>query len=749
MRRIRNAAGALGVLCAMALAVLSGAATGSTLDVAAPEVPADGAPADGYQINQHPSSTVFEPAPGVIAGNPMADAVDGVDAKGNHTRSVLVSWQSNADVAAADSERTLIHSDDAGYTFPSAHAEGISGWYHKLRNGEILGVEFVPSKVIDSHRVQLLQKRSKDGGKSWRTEYGTFTTDKTLDPAKFNRGIRVDGDILQDPDGNLLLTYYTNNSGDAAGSAGIAISTDNGRSWQRRATVFQGTATRAYSEVGISWASNGDLVAVVRNQAGSTLEPLYTARSSDQGRTWSTPVPLPISTAFGEPAPPSAVMPVLHLLPNGVMTLTFGRPDNWLAISPDGLGHSFEQAQVTYANYPDQDTGAFQRSHGSSGNGTHVVVASNKILQVGDNCAPSWGCPATDAGFGVDNKYRIWKKFIDILSPGVGKIDLLGRYRAGTVKIETNMGATDRQLPGMGPTGAIDGSTDWASSAVRKGGFGHADYTLTLDKTYRLTKAGLSLHPGLPSSAVVQVSTDKKNWTTVVDTGSISSYALDYFPIDTVAVKFVRVSVTDPNRDRAGNAFLNEIELYSTSDSFENDAVDAAPRGYTDTIGATVTDVDTNGDGHALRLADAWKDKQAQASWVNEPAAEQGLSFRYTSMGYARTLGFAINGTAADGRTVPAYQLSQMSDGAIAWYDGKTWQKIAPAGSAPQKTWHSITVPATLTGAQVSLDGKAVGTVQPTTAGVTALNGHKFTTTGTAPTYDNFVIDDVDQSIPN
>lgn len=66
-------------------------------------------------------------------------------------------------------------------------------------------------------------------------------------------------------------------------------------------------------------------------------------------------------------------MPVLDLLPNGVMTLTFGRPGNWVAISPDGLGHSFEQAQVTYQNYPGQDTGAFQRFHGSGGNGAHVV----------------------------------------------------------------------------------------------------------------------------------------------------------------------------------------------------------------------------------------------------------------------------------------------------------------------------------------------------------------------------------------
>ena len=70
------------------------------------------------------------------------------------------------------------------------------------------------------------------------------------------------------------------------------------------------------------------------------------------------------------------------------MSLTFGRPDNWVAISPDGLGRSFEQAQVTYQNFPDQDTGAFQRTHGSSGNGASTVVASDRTLRVVTTARP-------------------------------------------------------------------------------------------------------------------------------------------------------------------------------------------------------------------------------------------------------------------------------------------------------------------------------------------------------------------------
>jgi hypothetical protein len=121
-----------------------------------------------------------------------------VDADGKPSRTLLLSWQANEDVASANSQRTLIRSVDRGYSFPSGHAEGISGFYRKLRDGDILGVEFIPAKVIDSHRVTLLQKRSKDGGRTWKTEYATFTTDKTFDTA-FDRGIRVHRDILEDP----------------------------------------------------------------------------------------------------------------------------------------------------------------------------------------------------------------------------------------------------------------------------------------------------------------------------------------------------------------------------------------------------------------------------------------------------------------------------------------------------------------------------------------------------------------------
>jgi hypothetical protein len=442
-------------------------------------------------------------------------------------------------------------------------------------------------------------------------------------------------------------------------------------------------------------------------------------------------------------------MPVLRLLPNGIMTLTFGRPDNWIAISPDGLGRKFGQAQTTYVNHPTV-VSSFQRFHGSSGNGAHAVVAANRVLVVGDNCAPSWGCPETDTGFQIDGDYRVWKKFVDVTGPGVGKIDLLGKYRKDQVKIDTNMDAHNPRLPEMNPLGAIDGSTDWASSAVRRTDEGTCRYTLTLDRTYTLTKAGLSLHPGNPAAATVEVSLDGETWTTVVKTGQVTSYAMRYFDVDKIEAKVVRVTVDDTSNNPASMVFLNEIELYSTVDSFENDPVNQPPRGYTDTVGATVTDFDVADSRHVMRLADAWNDKIAQAHWVSAAAPKQTLEFRVNSIGYARNFGFVTRGDTAAAKAVPAFQMNVGSDGSIGWYDAtaKKWNKLTGVNAVPQKQWHSIRVEATLTGAEVFLDGKSVGTAPPTTSGVTALTGHSFASSSTTSTYDHFLIDDVQQTNP-
>ena len=58
-------------------------------------------------------------------------------------------------------------------------------------------------------------------------------------------------------------------------------------------------------------------------------------------------------------------------------------------------------------------------------------------------------------------------------------------------------------------------------------------------------------------------------------------------------------------------------------------------------------------------------------------------------------------------------------------------------------------VEATLTGAEVFLDGESIATVPPSTPDLTALTGHQFASSGTSSQDDHFLIDDVQQSNPS
>jgi hypothetical protein len=68
---------------------------------------------------------------------------------------------------------------------------------------------------------------------------------------------------------------------------------------------------------------NGDLLCVMRTEGGG--EPLYQARSTDQGKTWSNPRQVGFD----------GVAPDLIVLENGVVACSFGRPGCHLVLSAD------------------------------------------------------------------------------------------------------------------------------------------------------------------------------------------------------------------------------------------------------------------------------------------------------------------------------------------------------------------------------------------------------------------------------
>jgi len=113
-------------------------------------------------------------------------------------------------------------------------------------------------------------------------------------------------------------------------------STDRGHTWRLRSIVANDRETM-YAEPFLAYAPNGDLLCTLRSTCRETKDsPLYLARSSDDGHTWSVP----------EQIAEVGVFPNILTLDCGVSVISFGRPGMWLMFSTDGAGRVWGQRQT-------------------------------------------------------------------------------------------------------------------------------------------------------------------------------------------------------------------------------------------------------------------------------------------------------------------------------------------------------------------------------------------------------------------
>jgi hypothetical protein len=115
-------------------------------------------------------------------------------------------------------------------------------------------------------------------------------------------------------------------------SSTLMVSTDNGRSFQRRATIATDRKGKdAMCEPRLALNARGELVCVIRRVVSGVQRPMMITYSKDAGRTWTKPRAL---FEFG-------VWPSLVSLECGVMALSFGRPGVHLSFSPNGGGRTW------------------------------------------------------------------------------------------------------------------------------------------------------------------------------------------------------------------------------------------------------------------------------------------------------------------------------------------------------------------------------------------------------------------------
>jgi len=144
--------------------------------------------------------------------------------------------------------------------------------------------------------------------------------------------------ILELPDGALLGIFNGARLGPdrtpyPKSQSYCLQSTDRGTTWR-----FHGVIARddnhplaGYTEPCVTVLPDDSLLAVLRTECAKT-GPMYLARSTDGGETWSEP----------EELWPFGVLPQLLTLENGVTVLAFGRPGVHLLFSRDGKGEAWE-----------------------------------------------------------------------------------------------------------------------------------------------------------------------------------------------------------------------------------------------------------------------------------------------------------------------------------------------------------------------------------------------------------------------
>lgn len=117
--------------------------------------------------------------------------------------------------------------------------------------------------------------RSTDGGATWSAEISMGD----LTGLGYNWVPYSNGDVLM-PNGDLLVPCFDNHGGGSTHWSFVAVSSDGGLTWSRRAWIAENYNETSFVAVG------NTLYAALRSDSNT----LWIAQSTDAGATWGTPV---------------------------------------------------------------------------------------------------------------------------------------------------------------------------------------------------------------------------------------------------------------------------------------------------------------------------------------------------------------------------------------------------------------------------------------------------------------------------
>jgi hypothetical protein len=674
-----------------------------------------------------------------------------VSNNGSITKKALICWQTSPDTIAITSSHTHTGSINEGATWdapaPVSHSAvgdlDLMGTVRRNTDGVLYSIPFFWAAGPDTV-AQLIYFTSTDDGANWtRHNDGRmhFRTNQKVGSFHFHRG------IIQDADGTMYAPAYgqwQNTDGSYNRIRTMLMkSTDGGANWWLVSDI-QYTSNLNYTETTIARCKDGSILAVMRNDPYA----LKYRRSTDNGVTWTTVTYLP-----GLPTTTVGVDPLLEMLPNGVLALSYGinldpggsayvRRDCYIAFSADGNGNNWTNNTVTFASGA---TPSLADKNESTGYTSIVPLRNNRFLQFSDR--GDWRYYGTNKN-PSPNPHSIWSKALEIVTNYKNRIDLKNKYGTGDIAISTDLTYVNPNQPQARIEGAFDANTDYWNGAFKAASTGYM--TIDLLKNTRINGLAICLLKGQPESATISYMADGGTSFTPIKTyTNATHHTVDYTAFSEVNARYIKVDLSAS----AGMVGLNEIVLYSSLDTYEDYAYGGVPDGYTASDAASPDFWVTEG---VVPLPSGYKSKRAL--FMND---DDGANKELSKVGYAvsatktlefmlRTKAFATNGCVQFrlvSGTTNVFRLAVFPNGVIKYYNG-TWNNVGSGPvSVPVDTWKAIKVVANASAntASVYVDGVLIGSnVVKETASATSINGFLFASSGSSAIGDKALFDDVE-----
>jgi predicted neuraminidase len=277
---------------------------------------------------------------------------------------LVAAYREGAGHISHEGRITVVASDDDGRTW-SAPRVVVDGPHDDrdpklavLSDGTILlsyfVLEWTSEREHKNHGVWV--RRSTDEGRSWGepVQVGSWWW-------------ASHGAAVELPGGDLLLPVYNRPPGERWHRAVVVRSTDGGRTWPPSSEVSLAAGDTFHFQEPTLTVLDGQVVSLIR----TTVETAYLSRSTDNGRTWTAPVPtdMPASSHHA------------LALSSGEVLVTYGDLSKRFAEHRETVGRLVRRPWETWDGY--KDIQLYDSGHHDQANPSSVELSPGRFLTLG------------------------------------------------------------------------------------------------------------------------------------------------------------------------------------------------------------------------------------------------------------------------------------------------------------------------------------------------------------------------------